>query len=175
MAPISQITDQFLENSPPASGHHGTVGLVVRKDTATSLATLDGNYTALEVDSTGKLWVNLDGVATETTLLRRYGSGIRTNTALEISSLGDNIIITPSLGQRLRIFWVGFSTSENNTAEVLAIVKFGVGGSAQYRWTLGTPGLFSHWETLEGAINESLIVNLSGAQPVQVNITHEEF
>lgn len=104
----------------------------------------------------------------------RFEPGVRTTTAIAISSVGDNIIIAPAVGMRIRVFWIGMSTSEVGL-ETLAIVKFGAAGSAKYRWFLGAPGAFSHWEAIEGGTNESLIVNLSIGTTVQVNVTYEEF
>jgi hypothetical protein len=112
------------------------------------------------------------GAATESTVAKRFAGG-KTTVALAISASGDNTVLTPASGQRLRIHWVGMSTSENNGAEVLAIVKFGA--NTHYRWNLGAPGAFSHWEPIEGAVDQSLVINLSGNQTVEVNVTYEEF
>lgn len=105
---------------------------------------------------------------------KRFQPGVRITTAIAISSLGNNTIVTPAAGMRLRVTWIGMSTSEVGL-ETLAIVKFGAAGSAKYRWYLGAPGAFSHWEAIEGAVNEALIVNLSIGTTVQVNVTYEEF
>lgn len=108
------------------------------------------------------------------TAIHKFKPGVRTTRVFTIATLGDNTIVTPTVGTRLRVFWVGYSSSENNTAEVLALLKFGTNPNI-YGWYLGAPGAFSHWEPVEGGLNEPLIVNLSGAQSVQVNVTFEEF
>lgn len=49
---------EFAEDSVHASGALGTFALVVRKDTAATLAGTDGDYTGLIVDALGRLHVN---------------------------------------------------------------------------------------------------------------------
>lgn len=50
---------QYAEDAVHSSGATGTLALVVRKDTATSLAGADGDYSGLIVDANGRLWVNV--------------------------------------------------------------------------------------------------------------------
>lgn len=54
---------EFAEDSVHVSGAAGTLMLVVRKDTAASLAGTDGDYSGLIVDATGRLHVNPGTVA----------------------------------------------------------------------------------------------------------------
>lgn len=54
---------QYAEDAAHVSGDSGTLALVVRKDTAASLAGTDGDYTGLIVDATGHLHVNSVAVA----------------------------------------------------------------------------------------------------------------
>ncbi|MES3028478.1 MAG: hypothetical protein V4820_11570 [Pseudomonadota bacterium] len=51
------------EDAAHASGDKGIMALVVRKDTATALAGTDGDYAPLEVDASGRLWVNVGTMA----------------------------------------------------------------------------------------------------------------
>lgn len=51
------------EDAAHASGDKGIMALVVRKDTATALAGADGDYAPLEVDASGRLWVNVGTMA----------------------------------------------------------------------------------------------------------------
>lgn len=128
-------------------------------------------------DTGNPLPVSSTTLASEVTLAHtknRFAAGVRTPTAVQITGSGDNTIITPTAGKRLRVTWLGLSAPETG-AEVLAICKFGAAGAAVYRWNLGVPGAFAHWETVEGGTDAPLIVNLSGARTVQVNVTHEEF
>lgn len=93
--------------------------------------------------------------------------------AVRIASSGDNIILTPPPNQRLRLFWLGLNTPETNTAEVLAVVRFQGAASNLYRWNLGAPGAFMHRDFAEGQPGQPLVVNLSAAQPVEVNVSYE--
>jgi hypothetical protein len=93
-------------------------------------------------------------------------------TAVVLNTAGDNVVITPGAGARLRIFWIGMSASQGNTGENLAIVK--LGSRVKYIWNLGNPGAFSHRDLLDGAKGEALIVNLSQAYPICFNYTFEE-
>lgn len=118
-----------------------------------------------------------ENLALESTLAHtknKFEPGVRTTQAFSISTIGDNIIVTPALGNFIRLHWIGLSTSENNSAETITTVKFGAGGVARYIWNMGVPGAFMHWESIDGGVDESLIVNLSTAQTVKVNTTFEE-
>jgi hypothetical protein len=104
---------------------------------------------------------------------RRFGRSPRLTRAVAISTAGDNTIVTPAAGKRIRLLWLAMATSQDNTAETLAVVKFG--STEHYRWPLGNPGAFMHWEPIEGAVDTPLVINLSAAQTVQVSYTYEEF
>lgn len=111
-------------------------------------------------------------LARETTLARKFGSGkITRGQAITLS--GDTAAVTPAPGNRVRLFWVGMSTSESNVSEVLVQIKFGT--TVHYRWRMGSPGAFSHWEVIEGGVNQPLVVNLDQPMPVEFNVTYEEF
>lgn len=49
----------FAEDSPHASGDRGIQILAVRKDTGAALAGADGDYAPIQVDATGRLYVNV--------------------------------------------------------------------------------------------------------------------
>lgn len=125
---------------------------------------------------TATSWPLPTGAATEASLAHtknRFAAGIRTTEAFQVTASGDNTVKTPAAGKRLRVHWVGMSSPDGGT-ERLVILKFGTGGSAKYRWYMGSPGAFSHWETIEGAVDEALVANLAGAATVQVNLSYEE-
>jgi hypothetical protein len=105
---------------------------------------------------------------------QRYRCGVRTTKAGIATSSGDNTIHTPASGKKCRLYWIGLSASQDNAAENLVIVKFGAAGEAKYRWRMGNPGAFSHWEPIEGAADEALILNLANGEDVDWNITVEE-
>jgi hypothetical protein len=110
--------------------------------------------------------------ASEETLARRYGL-THTTFATGISGAGDNIVYTPTANKNVRLLWIGLASPESNTAEVLTKVK--IGNETKYQWPLSVPGAFAHYEPINGTGNASLIVNLSAAQVVHVNVTLEEF
>lgn len=127
---------------------------------------------AAGIDVTVTNPTDVSALARESTVSRKFGSG-KTTRAMQVAATGDNPVVAPAAGRRLRVFWVGMSTSENNGGEVLTQVR--IGGTTHYRWRMGSPGAFSHWEVLEGAPNEALIVNLDQPLPVEFNYTYEEF
>lgn len=49
---------QYQEDTQHSTGDSGTLALGVRKDTAATLANLDGDYTAPIFDASGRLWIN---------------------------------------------------------------------------------------------------------------------
>lgn len=100
-------------------------------------------------------------------LERRYA--VRNTFATQVSSVGDNVLISVPPDLRLRVTWVAMQAS-SELAENLAIVK--IGTAIKYRWLLGA---FMHWEILEGSLGEDLIVNLGAATPIQFNCTYEYF
>lgn len=105
----------------------------------------------------------------------RFRSNVRTTRGRSFAASGNQTVITPSTGKRLLVHWVGMSASTSNSAGIRAIIKFtSASTDAKYDWDLGVPGQFSHWETLRGGLNETLVLNLSGAQTVRVNVTFEE-
>lgn len=112
--------------------------------------------------------------ATVQYLKNKFQPGVRTTAALTVNTIGDNTIYTPAAGKKVRLHWLGMSASQNNAGENKVTVKFASGGSAKYIWRMGNPGAFSHWEPIEGAVNEAFIVNLTTADAVDVNYTLEE-
>jgi hypothetical protein len=113
------------------------------------------------------------GLAKDATLLRRYGDHI-TKAGLA-NTIGDNTLHTPVAGKRIRLYWIGLSTSQDNTAENLAIVKLtDADGTTKYRWRLGNPGAFVGGRTIEGNADEPLILNLATTDGVDWNVDLEE-
>lgn len=106
------------------------------------------------------------------TLDKRFG--VVASAPVTASASGDTTLYTPATGYRIRLKWLGMASPAANTAEVLAIIKWG-GGTEIYRWPMGNPGAFAHGSVREGAVNETLKINLSDAQNVYVNLDIEEF
>jgi hypothetical protein len=94
-----------------------------------------------------------------------------------ISASGDNTVYTPAAGKSIRLKWLYLATLDSNSANVVAKVRFSTQTNAQafYTAVMGKPGIFSHRTVREGAINDTLIINLSTGQPVYVSFDVEEF
>jgi hypothetical protein len=113
------------------------------------------------------------GLAKDATLLRRYGDHV--TKAGVVSTIGDNTLHTPTSGKKVRLYWIGLSTSQDNTAENLIQVKLtDADGTVKYRWRMGNPGAFVGGRTIEGAVDEPLILNLATTDPVDWNVDLEE-
>jgi hypothetical protein len=93
-------------------------------------------------------------------------------TAVVVDQSGDNVVRTPGVGAKLRVYWIGMITSQGNAGEV--VVEIRIGSTLKYSWVMGNPGIFSHRDLIEGEKGEALIVNLSQAYPVHFNYTFEE-
>ena len=91
-----------------------------------------------------------------------------------ISALGDTTVYTPAPSYRVRLKWLGLSSPSTNTAGVLVTVKWS-DGTLIYLLDMGTPGAFSHSSVREGAVDLSLVINLSDAQVVRCNLDVEDF
>lgn len=115
------------------------------------------------------------GLAKEATLARRYSpSSARSTAAALFSAAGDSAVVIPPSGKAVRLYWIALSTSQTNPGENLVTVKFGASGTPLYQWYMGNPGAFSHYEIVQGAVDQSLYVNLAnGTNPVLVNVTWE--
>lgn len=90
---------------------------------------------------------------------------------------GDLTLVTPPGGQRIRLFFFGYSASPSNGSSVLVALRFGantafdnnyLSPSQPYARNIGAGRRF-----IQGAINESLIVNLSASQTVYCNIEYD--
>ena len=84
----------------------------------------------------------------------------------------DSAIHCQLSGKKVRLHWVFMSASQDNNVEVLAKIK--LGSTVVYSTFLGNPGAFGHRETVEGAVDEPLKINLSAAESVAVNWTVTE-
>jgi hypothetical protein len=98
----------------------------------------------------------------------------QTTASQVVSALGDTTLHTPALGKKIVLAWAFMSSSQDNSAEVLAQIKLGT--RVIYSAYLGSPGAFSHRETITADnVNDALVLNLSAAgQNVAVNWTLSE-
>ena len=131
-------------------------------------------FTGLETDEIHQIpeVTRTTGNARNLELARRFGNTGRTTTAITVTVSGNTTLVTPPLGRRIRLLWLGMSSSQLNGDETLVSVRFG-SGTPFYRWFMGNPGAFSHWEAVEGGTDDPLVATLSASYTVQVNLTYE--
>lgn len=92
---------------------------------------------------------------------------------------GDNIIHTPALGKKIRLYYLSLSALSANTDAVTAIVKFAAGGATLYEISLKAGAIWARnigagRRFVDGGVNDDLIVNLSDNQTVYVSFEYEE-
>lgn len=181
--PVSgPLTDGQLRATPvPVSFPPDEAGLTNAELRATPVPVsgplTDTQLRASPVPVSGTVTANLgtiDGAATEVTVGRRFAPGMRTTRALEVSGAGNNLLVDPSPGKKVRLYWLGLATSQDNASATLAVARFVGAADDLYRWPMGNPGAFMHWEPVDGPVDADLVLNLSAAQSVQVNLTYEE-
>jgi len=89
---------------------------------------------------------------------------------------GDTTLVTPPGGQRVRLFFFGYSASPSNGSAVMAALRFGantafdnqyLSPSQPYARNIGAGRRY-----IQGGVDEALIVNLSAAQTVYCNIEY---
>jgi hypothetical protein len=111
-------------------------------------------------------------------ILTANGSDTFTKKTVTASSSGNNTIHTPSSGKKVRLFYFDYSAG-SDVAGVLVGIKFGSNAvfDNQYLIAPGQPfarNIKAGNSYVEGAVDEPLIVNLSAAQTVYVNVELEE-
>lgn len=124
-------------------------------------------------DSANRWKVNSSGAA-----LMQISPDTFTAVASTISSSGNNTVLTPSSGKAIRLHYVCLSASTDNTSPVTASVKFN-GGSTLYKVSLYGGSMFARNigagnRYLQGSTNQTLVVDLSTAQSIHVNVEYEE-
>lgn len=106
------------------------------------------------------------GLAKDITLQARYG-GSKLAFADEVAAAGDTTLITPAAGKRLRVYWVSVIPNPDNVAANLVRIKINTD-------TIYCTYAVAHWEIFEGAVDESVLINLENASPVAVTIHYVE-
>lgn len=96
------------------------------------------------------------------------------------ASAGETVIATPAAGKAIRLWWYSLTANADNSATVVAGLRFGTGGTDFFKQSLskygqGTAHSFKSGASFhQGAVNQPLIVNLDSAQIVYANIDYEE-
>lgn len=85
-----------------------------------------------------------------------------------IANAGDTVLVTPSPGKSLRVFWVSVQPSPDADTTPQTRLRLGPRGLYRVYWT-------QHRERFDGNRDEPLIISLSAAGPVLVTVHYEEF
>lgn len=96
-------------------------------------------------------------------------------TSGSVSSSGNNILVTPTAGTKLRISYLSY----NPAASVEAAFRFGATGTLFLRNNLTVGGSviakdYGDFRYIEGAINESLYLNLTSGVATIWNVNYTE-
>lgn len=112
----------------------------------------------LSVDDNG------GSLTTDGTFDERYSGG-KSSFATTVSASGDTTLVTPPVGQSVRVVWVSaIANPDNNNANRVRF-KFGAGGSPFYE-----SYAVAHWEVFQGAVDVPLLLNLQTAEPVSITV-----
>jgi hypothetical protein len=100
-------------------------------------------------------------------------------TTVTASSSGNALVVTPPANRRVRLHYVCLNADGGNAADVTAALRYGVSGALVYTVSLKAGSIFARnigagRKHVDGAQGESLYVNLSAAQTVNVTIEWEE-
>jgi hypothetical protein len=124
------------------------------------------------IDATGSnLYLALDTVESKLATLISQTDELEGNTVRKVltiasgsaSSSGNNTLITPTVGTRLVVYYASY----NPASAVEAAFRFGAAGTLFLRNSVVAGSViakdFGDFRCIRGAINEALILNLSGA------------
>lgn len=94
-------------------------------------------------------------------------------------SSGETLILTPTSGKSIRLWWYNIGADPANSAKVVVGLRFGSGGTDFYKTGLSQYGAatahsFKAGKSYyQGGVDEALYINMSAAQTVYVNIDYE--
>lgn len=91
-----------------------------------------------------------------------------------VSGAGNNTLITPTAGKKLRVYYLSY----NPTVAAECAFRFGASGSLFLRNNITANSViakdFNTFRYIEGAVDESLILNLSAAVATIWNVFYIE-
>ncbi len=96
------------------------------------------------------------------------------------NTTGETTIITPTSGNAIRLWWYNIAADPANTGHVTIGLRFGTGNTDFYKVGLSQYGAatahsFKSGKSFhQGAVDQPLLINLSGNQTTYVNIDYEE-
>ncbi len=100
--------------------------------------------------------------------------------SVDATSSGTTTVKAPASGRALRLYYYSLSADPENTAKVKAGLRWTAAGANFAAANLSQyGGVFAHSykngdSYVQGGVDEALVVNLSAAQLVTVNIDYEE-
>ena len=102
------------------------------------------------------------------------GPGALLSTSGQVEAQGNNTLLTPTAGKKLRIYYLSY----NPLLAVEAAFRFGATGGLLLRNSVTANSViakdFGDFRYLEGAVDEALILNLSLGVAVNWNVTYVE-
>lgn len=101
--------------------------------------------------------------------------------AITVTDIGDNSMIIPDTGKRLRLYYIALSADASNIEAVNVIAKFAAGGQPIYKLSLVAGAMFArnvgagrHY--VEGQVGEALMINLNKTvNGVHVSLEYEQY
>jgi hypothetical protein len=154
----------------------------VRKDTAVSLASADGDYIPLIVDAQGRLHVipaqrtvdamsvclQTDGLANGLTILTPKFAKI------DCASSGDNTIVALVGGKKIRVLRIVLVVTSAVTAKFKSSGGTDLTGPMALAANGGMGASFCPLGAFETAVGEGLVLNLGSAVQASGNLTYVE-
>ena len=151
---------EFLATEDVGGVQHQLIKLV--DSTAGSTARTGVSANPLRIDPIGTTAQPVSGPGALT-----YGSG-------QVNGLGNNTLITPASGKKIRLYYCSY----NPLLAVEAAFRFGASGGLFLRNNVTANSViakdYGDFRYLEGAVDEALILNLSLAVSVNWNVNYLE-
>ncbi len=135
-----------------------------------------GNFKDLGEEISPGIWAARVNDPTVEDLLAEFRNRYDAVTPIsgDFSSVGDHTLVAPAAGKRLRIVWL-YAQAAGALDTGLVEVTFKRGATVLYKFELTGSQPWAHGAVIEGAVNESIIVNTSSAARVLVNADYREF
>ncbi len=156
---LDELWRLYLENNTPGSSSGSLTDAQLRN---TAVLVTTSNPTANPET----------GLAKDATVGRRFApSTTRLTRAQTIAVATSTVLVATTAAQKVRLYWIGLSSSQNNLTENSVQVK--IGTTVIYDWYMGNPGAFAHFEIVDGTLDDDLIIVTSTADAIKVNFTYE--
>jgi hypothetical protein len=138
-----------------------------------------GGLADIQVRSSGNVWTDVGYSGGN--LAAPVSVALSTYTALSgtVSSAGANTVVTPAAGKTARLYYLALSASATNATDVTVNVTFTSSVTPMYTVNLVPGAIYARnvgagKNYLSGAVNDSIILNLSSLATVNWSIEHDE-